>query len=631
MANREELLRQARRKILLQKAREKLTGYVDDLGSTVQKQHPEISTQDRLILKNFAQSPQKQIEYLRQEYPGLQSEISQDGQLRAKNPQGQWMAVDPDNTGFDYSLDKEGGMEALKDVGDIGYDLYAAGSEGAAALGGAIVGGGATLPALGTGAIPGAMLAGGASTAANEAMRQKFGQYLGIPQEVSGEDVAVSGAIGAVAPMAFGAGKAKGLVPIAGEYVGKGMKKINPLPWVGEKISGIPRSNIRHFYDQNVDDAIGGMNKNTPYEYTSQTRDMLENYLNKNKDEATENLVNQIDSIGRPINMKPAKGSYELPQNRIINDDIVTNADQMTYDQLVNAQNKYYGLADETGDLIPDRISANKAWKIQKDLKREAKFGSDMTPADYEVKGAARDSYHKINKALDRASDGATQSAKDRFRNALVAEQEMLPKITGKTPADSVDKAFKKLSNLDRQSNLIYGARLNKLSQEGAEAAVEGAPEKKGLWEKVLSVGKKTEPSPKTNPVVEEVMDRANVLNTYKHFGESPGMTLFQTMKDGNKVPLSVGLGLAGGYSTGNADLTGNKAADYFLGAGAGVTAGQFLGSKAAMKAYIRAMRKAGRARELITPRDTGLYRAIKTGGGTELTDDLVKSRDDKQ
>ena len=608
---REELIAKAKRKHLIDQAKAKFarSQELPTQTTTVQEQHPDISWQDRVVAKNFAQDQGKQVEFLQSKYPNLEFDVSENNQIRAKSPESrEWNVLDPD-TGF-FSSD------FVSDVGDVGYDLYSAGSEGLATAAGALFGGGAT---AGVGTIPGAMAAGGAMTGANEAARQKLGQYLGIPQEVSGEDVAVSAGVGAVAPMLFGAGKAKGAIGAGLDATGRGLKKINPGFWLGEKISGVPRDVLRKFYDPKVDDAVEGLNKTGVDKYTGDTFDKIMKYFKTQRDEAGENLVNEIDAIGRPVNMKPAKASYGNRKLDILKKESPTNADQAVFDNLTKAQDKYMGLANTSGDLIPDRLSANRAWEIQKDLALDAKYGTDMKHHDYAVKGAARDSYDKVNKALSRASDGATQRAKERFKNTIDFENYIVPKIKGKTTADSVDKTYKKLANLDRTSNKIFKENLMKLSKNAPGGADE-VLENPSVWQKIINKIKpgKEEVIAKGDEAVNEIMERANVLNVHKHLGRDPENNFFAAMKSGNKVPLSLGLGAIGGYGLSQNGPTGNNVADYGLGFALGGAGGQLLGSRNAMKFYIRAARNAANTPGAILPKNQGLLRGVKTGGAIE-------------
>lgn len=580
---REELLRKARRKLLMQRARQKLQGYVEDLGSTRQEQHPEISNKDRWVIKNLANSPEAAIGYLKQEHPNLEIEMSGDGQLRARAPGKEWMAVDPDNTGFDYS--KGGLSEFGKDVGDVAYDIYAGTTEGAAALGGAALGAGATLPAGMTGAIPGAMVAGGAATAGNEAMRQKLGSWLGIPQEVSGEDVAIAGGIGAVAPMLAGAGKTPGLIQKGAEYGGKAVSAANPLPYFGEKVSGVPRQILRDYADDGVRETVKRLEKEGITDYSGQVFDKLKNYIEGNKEKAGQELVEVMENMGQDVNISEAKQAFRAAQDEIMSRGDLTKADEKKLKKLDKIYNEYFGLADDmdTASFLPDEIPSGKAWQLQKDLKQTAKYEQGMKPEELYTKGVSRDAYSRLNEAFDQASEGASTKAKGKYRAAVKEEAELLPKFEGKTRADSIQKTYNEMSRLDRQGRKVMQEKLSKLSDD-----------------EIL-----------------DLVDESKVLSTYRWLGKPNVAPVSSggTTSTSRTIPLAIAggsLGSLAGYNTG-----GGYAGATVGGAG-GAALGTLLGSPAAMKAYIRAMRKAGRARELITPRPTPRSRAIGTGLLTE-------------
>ncbi len=156
----------------------------------IQEMHPDVSSWDRLIAKNLSQSPQATKTFLQKQYPGLEfTEV--EGQLGMRKPgEGQYRALDPEGWANLHP------GELMRDVGDLGYDIGSGVGQGAATVAGAA--GGGPLGAVGAGA---------ASGAGFEALRQYAGKQMGIPQEVDGMDVALSGGMGAIDPLLFGVGK----------------------------------------------------------------------------------------------------------------------------------------------------------------------------------------------------------------------------------------------------------------------------------------------------------------------------------------------------------------------------------------------------------------------------------------
>jgi hypothetical protein len=169
----------------------------------IQEELPEVGVLERAKLKTFGNSPESMAQALMQN-PNLESEVSKDGQVlvRAKGSRD-WNVLDPD-TGIDplsFGGIKELGKDMLEGAYDVGTGLV----EGAASLGAGVAAGAAT---GGAAAIPAAMGTGAALSAGNEALRQKIGAALGIPQEVNMDDVKMSGAFGAASPLLLGTGGA---------------------------------------------------------------------------------------------------------------------------------------------------------------------------------------------------------------------------------------------------------------------------------------------------------------------------------------------------------------------------------------------------------------------------------------
>lgn len=168
---------------------EKAGDKVEDVSS------PEISTLDRLAVKNFGIDNAQSVEYLKKQYPQL--DIKEEGGEIIAKKQGEKTYKKLDPSGF---LAGEGILgkisELAKDIGDIGYDVASGVGTGAAATA-------AGLPSGGVGAVPAGIAAG----VAGESLRQQIGKALGLGKEGSTSDVILSGAIGGVVPAAGAAVK----------------------------------------------------------------------------------------------------------------------------------------------------------------------------------------------------------------------------------------------------------------------------------------------------------------------------------------------------------------------------------------------------------------------------------------
>lgn len=556
----------------------KVEDWVGDLTTTKQVMHPDISLKDRLIAKNFSQSQEKQLEFLKAQYPNLQFDVSTNGQIRAKSPGSkEWNVLDPD-TGI-ISTD------SLRDLGDIGFDLFSGVTEGGASALGAAGGAAISAPLGGVGAIPGAMAASGATAAGNEAIRQKLGQWLGIPQQVDMTDVAVTGGVGAISPLLFGAGKATGLANVAGKAAKKGLSKINPLYKIGSAVSGTSEDALRTYANPEFRQVVDELEQKGITEYTGKALDKINDYASETKDKAVKDYVTDINNANRLADTGAAKKSFADSTQELAEQDFISQADESKIDAINKAYNRYF--SNRGGTQIPNQVTPDSAFKLQKDLKKLADFDGDLTPENIHMKATARDAYMNMRKAIDEASEGLTIDSRDRLKDVYRFEDEILPKFQGKNRLESIQKTYNELSGLNRNNRRAFAEELGRMSKD--------------------------------SPL--DLTNEAKILSTYKELG-SPSML---PVSSGGKTSTTRSVPLAGlgGYVGGslgyNVRPTGDPTLDRAIGGATGAGLATLLGSPAAMKAYIRAMQKAGRAKDLITPRDTGLWRGVKTGLSTEI------------
>lgn len=243
----------------------------------VEEMHPEISTADRAIVKNFSSSPEKSANYLKKHNPQLDTRVW-DGRVLVKGKnEKEWRPLDPDAEGFD------GLAEFGRDVLDVGYDVASGIAEGLATAGGAV---GGALAGMGVGALPAAMLTSGAASAVSEAARQKLGQWAGIDQEVSGSDVLAAGTIGGLLP---GVPTALKKTALGAKGATKGALKF---------LGGVPEEAIQRMQKPGAEELISKIEKDGAYSFIEKKQEALYNKLSQIEKEQlgrVEKLRGQLD------------------------------------------------------------------------------------------------------------------------------------------------------------------------------------------------------------------------------------------------------------------------------------------------------------------------------------------------
>lgn len=175
----------------------------------IQEMHPDFSDADRFVTKNFSTNNEAAVNYLQQRHPNLEIRVDdQSGQIQARARDGKdggaYRVLDPDNgvlstVGNALTLQPE----ALRDLGDVTYDI---GSGAATGLASAAAGLGVGAATGGTGAIPAAMLAGAGASGGLEDLRQRLGRHLGLEQEQDWTQTGIATAGGALSPLLMGSG-----------------------------------------------------------------------------------------------------------------------------------------------------------------------------------------------------------------------------------------------------------------------------------------------------------------------------------------------------------------------------------------------------------------------------------------
>lgn len=569
----------------------------------IQEMPEDVSFMHRFVAKNFSNSPEATVKYLQERYP--QYEIAQgDGNILFKKPgESEQRVLDPSGiTGFG---------EGVMDVTDIGTDV---GAGTASTMASAAAGLGAAAGSGGVLAIPAAMAAGGGASSAMEAARQKIGQYLGIPQEVSGKDVAISGAAGALSPLFFGTGATtsaiakkaleKGLTKTSAEELAKtqaGALSRGALN-TASFLSGIPKQTISNAY-RNLP-IIKQLEGPGAGDLVEDVQQRTAKAVRTAKQGIGQALEETIDSAGEKVNIAEVK--YVLKkhladlekspvQNPAIRDEINTVKEnikniftQETPAIEAVAPSKILDVTGApqfagapavpaTSKAIPNQISASSAFKLQeqlKDLGELTKATGGMVARNENkprsvkaLEAKARDAYSLLNEELERVTSkvgdklGSSKELKDQYKDYSNI-QRTLGKYF-KTP----ETTYNALRNMGKEDKRMLLNTIQKVDQRLGTTIQQDV----GLLDSYLTFGKVP-------------------------MGPVPVMERFTKPVKGAAVG-----GLLGGLAAGQA---GGGPGSVGAGFAAGGLAGGALSSPTAIRLYLDALRKSEAGR-------TGMQRGV--------------------
>jgi hypothetical protein len=419
-------------------------------------QPADVELLDRMKIKNFSNSPEVGAEYLKQK--GFETQVV-DGNIYAKKPgEKEFKALDPQGQGLG-----EAAMEfmtnpnwlkkpapegvtpigALKETGkdllDIPYDVGAGVAQGALTAAGGIGGAMATAPAGGVGAIPGAMAAGGASGAGLEALRQQLGKWSGLPQEISGKDVAISGAIGTASPLLFGAGA-----------TGAQIAKSGMAPEIAQQLKSPAGALIKKGFPHFARFS-SGVPVDATKTYLNRTGE-VKALINEGQDAAANvaedlsgNLKTQFFSKKREVGKalsENIKGAKNLTRRDDVFDPIeehIRDLIQKETSQTPSGQAEIQALREAVDNMktgLPEYITPETVWDLKDQLASlsdvrkisgtyTARFGQNATNAEKAVSNAAKKAHDVANKKLE---DVAGVAGKKSEYSKLSKLQEKLEK-----------------------------------------------------------------------------------------------------------------------------------------------------------------------------------------------------------
>lgn len=519
---------------------------------------PYVSVADRAIAKNLAQSPEKQAEFLKQKYPDLDVKVMNNEVVVKKPGETNYKMLDP------TALEAE-------DITDLG-DVVAGGITSAIGTGLGALGG--TLAAPGVGSVAGGIAGASAANAATEALRQKLGQALGIPQEVSGADVATSALLGGASTALLGTGpamksavdqlvKARGVTPEVAKQMlessGAIASTYKNLPAkFGEYWFGAPADVIKKYADDT--ESIDAIAKGSKTDFTQNLVNKIRQGFNQEKSRVGGELSDAIVKSGKQVDVDPIMSSYAQHIAKLENEfKAMPNA--INKSKLDSAKQEFATIFNDVasnveGAKIPTKMTPMQAWDMQDvfkeygDLTRigggvNSRFKSQATEAEKELSNQALSAYQFLNKQLDDATSGVSQGLKDEYSQLKGIQENISPYLK------SDQSAYTTFKNADSAAKTAFRESIEKLGK-------------------------------KTGQDFTEDMTR---LQAAEYFGSNAltpksvgGMT-----STSRTLPSAAVGGLLGSVALGSAMPYG-----HLVGAGLGAGAGNFLASPLVLKGLIK-------------------------------------------
>lgn len=399
----------------------------------IQEQHPDISFKDRFVAKNLANSTEAQAAYLKQQHPDLDVKVVND-QVVAKKP-----------SEFSYKVMDPSGLD-LQDISDVAYDVPAGLLTGAATAAGGVAG----APTV-AGALPAAAAAGAGTSASLEALRQKLGQWAGVPQNMDYGQVATQGAVGAAAPVLFGTGAGAAQMAKAGltaaeqqaqkSLVMKGINKA--VPQVAESVSGVPKEAIKTLFDRKPE--IDQLREGGITDIAEASYNKLREGLAKQKQQVGQRLEEEITKTPAVVDISGAKQAIDTQISKLESSKLAKNPEVMDkIEELKAAKQQMFsevtGIDPETGEKIlqdmPSQVDAKTAFELQDLLKQQGdlgkiksgltgRFSSTETKAGKEWGAANLEAYKSLNDQLSQATEGMSSKLKNDYRKYIELQNKL--------------------------------------------------------------------------------------------------------------------------------------------------------------------------------------------------------------
>jgi len=489
----------------------------------VSNEESDIGAVDRLAVKNFGGTTSEQLDFLKKRNPNLEIKEYQ-GEIIAKKPQDPvWKKLDPSGV--------TSPKEALLDLGDVGYDILSGTGSAIAGAAGAVPG---ALFGLGAGGIATGAAASGAASAGLEAIKQAIGKGLKMRKEFQGQDIAMSGVLGAATTGLLGAGASKKLIEQAAskpKVVESTLKKIMetvPADLAEEtkkqltkevieegqkgvlsgfaknvlsKWSGIPKEELVKATNIVPEKTIqnlskSGLNLNTAKKYTNlELADVLERegmqelgdvaiqnvipVINRAKQETSNALKTAFSTSDEVVNLQDFSAPIRELKDAIEKRALETGTD--VYDSQIKELEKYLGYFGQEGQITPVKPDFIFDLKNQIadliDYSKSPAAALKEGPVTKQLQGVLKKTERDMAGYLDDVlKNQGNEGLRQQYKEHLDYSRYLFPKFKDE------DTAIKTVSNLDTLRSPTLRRVIEKFEDKYKEADIIPLSDLSSTW-----------------------------------------------------------------------------------------------------------------------------------------------------
>jgi hypothetical protein len=547
----------------------------------IEEMHPDFTTADRLLVKNFSNDGDSAARYLQKQHPNLEVKAQGDKILARGKGENAYKVLDPD-TGF-FSGD------FLRDVGDVAYDIGSGvGSSAATAAGGL------------AGSLPGAAAAGAGAGAGLEALRQGIGRALGVNDEISGTDIALEGAFGAANPLLFGTGAsaaqvgakaAENFAQQGGEYLTKEAADkalIDATKKVADSQKGLIGRGLAYARDK-ITPALGELSSGIDSDVIRYARDNLDkfdevdksgakNWIGPKRKEAVDLFKQAKENVGSQIgdavkgSSAPVDLSAGMQRFKDHYDELKSLNQTPAVKEEIDALKATFGHVfgqDIDSEALSTVVDPHNAWRAVKALGDEGSIKSG-------VRGSLESGLEKQTTANKNVMGLARTAAGD-ISESLGAS---VPEL------DGLNSKYKEL--IDLQQSLKSYFKSDKSAWKSLFSM--GSPQKRVDLEDLARLDQLTGSN---------AVDTSKFVTAYRNFSNAPWLAKSAggTTSTSRTVPAALaGAGL--GYWAGANSGVGQGGAG--VGAALGGALGATVGGPKALRAYMKMGNAGGKLADVL-------------------------------